>query len=63
MLNIGESPNEEKESFLSQILEDSTPEKYFLSVKACAGILRRAKERGKKLPEMLEKALIAQANL
>lgn len=60
-LNIGESPSEEKESFLSQILEDSVQEKYYLSAQACMGILRRAKRRGKKLPEMLEQALIAQA--
>ncbi len=33
------------------------PEKYFLSPKACEGILRRANKRGKKLPEILQKAL------
>jgi DNA (cytosine-5)-methyltransferase 1 len=62
MLNIGECPNEENESFLSQILQDSPPEKYYLSQKACTGILRRAKERGKTLPPMLEQALKAQAS-
>ena len=35
------SPNVAKESSLSQILGD-VPEKYFLSSKACQGILRRA---------------------
>ena len=54
-------PSVANESFLSQILQMETPEKYFLSAKACAGILRRAKERGKKLPKMLEEALTAQA--
>jgi hypothetical protein len=33
--------------------------KYFLSPKACAGILRRAEKRGKKLPTALQKALQA----
>ena len=35
------------------------PQKYYLSQKACAGILRRAARRGKKLPELLEAALKA----
>ena len=65
MLNIGESPNEEKESFLSRILQPMTdvPEKYYLSAKACLGILRRAQERGKELPEELRIALERQANI
>jgi hypothetical protein len=37
------------------------PEKYYLSAKACQGILRRAKERGKELPEELRIALERQA--
>ena len=56
-LNIGESPNVAVESSLSQILEGSVPDKYFLSATACAGILRRAERRGKKLPDMLRVAL------
>lgn len=60
-LNIGEYPSEEKESFLSQILQGNVQEKYYLSSRSCQGILRRAKERGKNLPPMLEKALIAQS--
>ena len=61
--NIGESPNEEKEFFLSRILQPVTdvPEKYYLSAKACLGILRRARERGKELPEELRIALERQA--
>ncbi len=55
--NIGESPNEEKESFLSQILEDNPPEKYFLSARACQGILRRAEKLGKELPPELKATL------
>lgn len=55
-----ESPNEERESQLSEILQGEVPEKYYLSEKACEGILRRANKRGKELPEVLEKALTAQ---
>ena len=59
MLNIGECPNVAVESFLSRILQPVTdvPEKYYLSPKACQGILRRARERGKELPEELRIAL------
>jgi len=39
------------------------PEKYFLSKKACEGILRRAKARGKELPEVLRRALEEQAGV
>jgi hypothetical protein len=47
---------------LWQVLErDSIPMKYYLSARACAGILRRAEKRGKKLPELLRLALTAQA--
>jgi DNA (cytosine-5)-methyltransferase 1 len=48
---------------LSQILEDNPHPKYYLSARACKGILERAKRRGKALPEVLEKALRAQASL
>ena len=56
-LNTGECPSVARESTLSQILEVNAPEKYFLSPKACAGILRRAERRGKELPTMLREAL------
>ena len=56
-LNIGESPKDASVSSLSSILEDNVPEKYFLSVKACEGILRRSDERGKPLAELLVIAL------
>ena len=46
-----------QESTLSQILVRNAPEKYNLSAKACAGILRRAEKRGKELPTMLREAL------
>ena len=50
---------------LSDILEDSgsVPQRYFLSAKACAGILRRAEKRGKHLPPPLARALQAVAGL
>ena len=43
--------------FLSAILEETAPERYCLSPKACAGILRRAERRGKELPPLLRMAL------
>ena len=56
-LNTGECPSEERESTLSQILEANAPEKYYLSAKACQGILNRSAKRGKELPAMLKEAL------
>lgn len=55
--NTGVAPNAVRESTLSQILQENAPEKYYLSRKACQGILRRAERRGKQLPEMLKTAL------
>lgn len=60
MHSFGEYPNEENVSHLSQILEEAVHPKYSLSAKACQGILNRANKRGKKLPEILQKALEAQ---
>lgn len=57
------SPRDAKESSLSQILQADPPLKYYLSPKACLGILRRAFERGKELPKKLERALKIQAGL
>ena len=43
---------------LSDVLETRTlPQRFSLSAKACAGILRRAERRGKELPPMLKVAL------
>jgi len=63
MPNIGECPSAERESSLSRILEDIVPDKYYLSPKACEGILRRAERRGKKLPLVLHQALCIQAQM
>lgn len=62
-LNTGAWPNDVKESSLSQILEADPPTKYYLTQKACRGILRRASERKKELPELLQQALQMQAGL
>lgn len=57
-LNIGESPSDAKESRLSWILEASVPEKYYLSARACRGILNRTSRRGRELPAILKTALL-----
>src|SRR5690606_30024728 len=54
MHNIGEFPSVENVSFLSQILMDKVHPKYYLSQRACQGILRRAEKRGKELPQVLK---------
>lgn len=57
-LNTGESPSVARESRLSWILEDNVPQKFYLSARACQGILVRASRRGKPLPELLKQALL-----
>ena len=57
----GAYPSVENESSLSQILQTRVPQKYYLSPKACLGILRRASVRGKELPPVLKAALERQA--
>ena len=58
MLNISDWPNDASVCSLSRVLETGPiPAKYFLSAKACRGILRRAEKRGKVLPQMLRNAL------
>ena len=57
-LNTSEWPSDAAVCSLSQTLEvGSVPQRFFLSAKACAGILRRAERRGKQLPEALRLAL------
>lgn len=63
MPNFTESPRDVEESFLSQILQDTVQQKFYLSERACLGILRRSRKRGKTLPEVLETALVRQAGL
>lgn len=63
--NTSESPNgvEECSSSLSLILQSPSdvPTRYYLSAKACSGILRRAERHGKNLPKWLNEALKAVA--
>ena len=59
-LNFGECPNVVEESGLWQILETNVPQKFLLSEKACLGVLRRSKNRGKQLPFILNLALTQQ---
>lgn len=61
--NIGEFPSVENVSTLSEILQVNVPEKYYLSPRACEGILRRASRRGKELPAILKQALDRQARV
>ena len=63
MLSFGECPRDEEESLLWQILEGGKLEKYYLSETACLGVLRRAVNRGKALPEHLLIALMKGAGL
>lgn len=58
--STGAFPNVACASRLSSILQVGVPEKYYLSRKACEGILRRASRRGKQLPELLKMALTMQ---
>ena len=60
-LNGGAYPKGENASTLSQILQTTVLQKYYLSPKACLGILRRASVRGKELPPVLKAALERQA--
>ena len=63
-LNTSEWPKDAAVCLLSDTLETgNVPQRFYLSAKACQGILRRAEKRGKKLPEQLLQALsqVAQA--
>jgi len=53
------SPRDDVVCGLSDVLEPTNPYllKYFLSSRACEGILRRAAKRGKDLPPLLDTAL------
>lgn len=58
-LNTSEFHSGADVSLLSHILEvQPVPPRFYLSVTACKGILRRAEKRKKKLPEMLYQALM-----
>ena len=57
MPNISESPNAAEECSLWQVVETDVSPKYYLSNRAKAGILKRAKHRKKNLPPLLKAAL------
>ncbi|AOJ53888.1 hypothetical protein AQ475_24090 [Burkholderia thailandensis] len=60
---LAPSLNDDGVSSLSDILETGdVPQRFFLSAKACSGILRRAAKRGKELPPPLARALKAVAD-
>ena len=63
-LNTSESPRDAVESSLSDVLVDpgNVPALYFLSRRACEGILRRAERRGRNLPPHLIEALTLAAS-
>lgn len=64
MLNTGLAPRSEGAGcLLSQILLPDVPPKYYLSRRACRGILSRSERRGKPLPSQLEMAALLQAGL
>ena len=61
-LNTSEWPKDADVCSLSDTLETGdVPQRFFLSAKACQGILRRAEKRGKKLPPLLQQALLSAA--
>ena len=62
-LSLPEYPSDGVASSLSDILETGeVPQRFYLSDRACRGILRRAEKRGKELPEALRSALWAVAS-
>lgn len=56
-LSISVWPKDAAVCSLSAILEMDVPPRFYLSPRACRGILRRAEKRGKELPEVLHQAL------
>ena len=61
-LSTSDWPSDASVCSLSQVLEaGSVPQRFYLTPRACAGILRRAEKRGKVLPAALQHALQAVA--
>ena len=57
MLNTSEFPSVGAEySSLADVLEVQVQPKYYLSLKAAEGVLRRSNRNGNKLPDTLQKA-------
>ena len=55
-------PQRRKRIALVADFAGGVPQKYYLSARACMGILSRAERRGKELPEILKTALVNQAS-
>ena len=61
-LSISDWPKDASVCSLSDVLETGdVPPQFYLSAKACRGILRRAEKRNKKLPVQLHQALLSVA--
>ena len=56
-LRVSDLPSDGNACSLSEVLEPETDARYFLTAKACAGILTRADRRGKIIPEPLRTLL------
>ena len=62
-LSTSEWPSDASVCSLSDVLETGdVPQRFFLTERACQGILRRAEKRGKSLPPSLRAALEAVAS-
>lgn len=59
--NTSMAPDQPRTVRLAEVLETEVDEKYYLSPRACLGILKRATRRGRALPWMLHLALWMQA--
>lgn len=55
--NFSVSPNVANVSSLSEVLEDHVPQRFYLSPRACRGVLRRAEKRKRTLLSRLQAAL------
>jgi hypothetical protein len=58
-LNTSDSPNAAEECLLSQVLERDVPARYYLSKRACLGIIHRAEKAGNQIPAGLKAVLLA----
>ena len=62
--SLGPFRNDDAVCSLSDILETGdVPQRFYLTPKACSGILRRAGKRGKQLPAALASALLSVAGM
>ena len=63
MLSTSEYPSDASvSSSLADVLQAEAPEKYYLSQRACEGILRRTIKHNRELPQELHDALVKQSS-